>query len=372
MIVSTAAAQTTATWTLRELAVIGSMNDVENALSRIGTAIIAPPDHIFVSQPQELLIRVFDSRGRLIRTLGRPGDGPGEFRSISSIGLLDGNLYVADNNQKRVSWFSTTGSFLRSKARMSPGIRRPGIAYMPTAPQTLLPAGRAIAIPGTAVPYPPPAKPQPMRIPVLLLDSADRAIDTLTWMVRPALTIVLGKGNIPIANPFASTTLQTVSPDGGVVIVNSGTDRVVVQKRLSGGKAVFSTTITYKPIAISTEAIRRAARDVLFNLRREGVLPISTLTITDVETGLQKSGALPRTLPPVTRITATQDGSTWLRGESVGAKSTWSVIDRMGALKATIGMLHDESVIAFDGSLLVTLYFDELDVPLLRVYRVQF
>jgi hypothetical protein len=153
MIVSTAAAQTTATWTLRELAVIGSINDAANALSRIGTVVIGPPDHIFVSQPQESFVRVFDSRGRLLRIIGRPGEGPGEFRSISSIGLLDGNLYVTDNNQKRVSWFSTSGSFLRSKARMSAGIRRAGIAYLPTAPQTLLPAGRAVAMPGTATRY---------------------------------------------------------------------------------------------------------------------------------------------------------------------------------------------------------------------------
>jgi hypothetical protein len=43
-------------------------------------------------------VGVFDSAGRLVRRVGRAGDGPGEFRSVQSIGLgLGDSLWVIDN-----------------------------------------------------------------------------------------------------------------------------------------------------------------------------------------------------------------------------------------------------------------------------------
>jgi 6-bladed beta-propeller protein len=57
-------------------------------------------------------ILVHDSRGAFVRTLGRTGDGPGEFRAIASIkGLPSGAITVVDRN--RLTIFDRSLAFVR-------------------------------------------------------------------------------------------------------------------------------------------------------------------------------------------------------------------------------------------------------------------
>ncbi|MFQ5536956.1 MAG: 6-bladed beta-propeller [Gemmatimonadota bacterium] len=67
-------------------------------------------------------VKVFGRDGRLVRVIGRPGDGPGEFRSPVSVAALpSGELAVLDARM-RLSVFDTLGALLSSK--VLPG-RRP-------------------------------------------------------------------------------------------------------------------------------------------------------------------------------------------------------------------------------------------------------
>lgn len=51
-------------------------------------------------------IRVFDSEGDWMRTLGGEGDGPGEFRSVDWIGRVDGDTLLAfDTGRRRLTLF---------------------------------------------------------------------------------------------------------------------------------------------------------------------------------------------------------------------------------------------------------------------------
>lgn len=68
---------------------------------------------LFEGQAQEL--RVFDAGGRFVRTVGRQGEGPGEFNRV--IGMdwgADGNLWIADPSNNRLSVVDTTGAFVAS------------------------------------------------------------------------------------------------------------------------------------------------------------------------------------------------------------------------------------------------------------------
>jgi hypothetical protein len=56
-----------------------------------------------------------DSTGRLIRTIGRAGDGPGEFRLPTRAGVApDGHVFVFDQYASRVSEFDETLKYIRS------------------------------------------------------------------------------------------------------------------------------------------------------------------------------------------------------------------------------------------------------------------
>lgn len=60
------------------------------------------------------MVAVYDATGRFLRTVGRRGEGPGEFRSVSTIAVDAGDsLYVFG---ARISVFSPTGRFVRTRA----------------------------------------------------------------------------------------------------------------------------------------------------------------------------------------------------------------------------------------------------------------
>jgi hypothetical protein len=63
------------------------------------------------------VVAVFDSMGTFVRTIGRVGAGPGEYRSASGIGLNPGDtVAVYDFEARRISVFSGTGAMVRSVA----------------------------------------------------------------------------------------------------------------------------------------------------------------------------------------------------------------------------------------------------------------
>ena len=63
--------------------------------------------NVYVFDGQAQHIRVFDSAGAYVETLGGRGEGPGEFRSAEAIALLpDGRLLVRDQGNNRVQVFA--------------------------------------------------------------------------------------------------------------------------------------------------------------------------------------------------------------------------------------------------------------------------
>ncbi len=56
----------------------------------------------------------YDPEGRHILTIGRKGQGPGEFQSLSVPRFdKDNNLYISDSLNRRISFFDKDGNYLR-------------------------------------------------------------------------------------------------------------------------------------------------------------------------------------------------------------------------------------------------------------------
>ncbi len=81
----------------------------ERSLTHVHGLVVLSDGKIVSAHGSEGILRVFDSTGRFIRTLGRLGDGPGEFRGISSIGSWRDSVWVHDIGKARVTIFSTSG-----------------------------------------------------------------------------------------------------------------------------------------------------------------------------------------------------------------------------------------------------------------------
>ncbi|MGH7560295.1 MAG: hypothetical protein ACRENB_04660, partial [Gemmatimonadales bacterium] len=68
---------------------------------------------LYVADAKPPIIKVYDRTGRLVRTIGREGEGPGEFR-IAFIAVEGDALIVHDPRVSRTSVFDTSGTFRRS------------------------------------------------------------------------------------------------------------------------------------------------------------------------------------------------------------------------------------------------------------------
>lgn len=103
---------------LQEELVIGEAEGREEYMfQEIGAISVDEAERIYISDWKESQIKVYDQSGKYIRTIGRKGQGPGEFQRIKRIQILPHNeLLVYDGNVRRLSFFSLEGSFNNSKS----------------------------------------------------------------------------------------------------------------------------------------------------------------------------------------------------------------------------------------------------------------
>ncbi len=81
----------------------------EAILWRTSSFVIDDENQIFVADSNNHRIAVFDFTGTYQRSIGREGDGPGEFRYPSTIRYINGKLQIPTRNQ-RVTIYNTDGS----------------------------------------------------------------------------------------------------------------------------------------------------------------------------------------------------------------------------------------------------------------------
>lgn len=74
----------------------------DQLLRPLGLAFDAATRHLYVADTYGHDIKVYNLEGRLLRTMGQRGGGPGEFNYPTYITLAKGELYVADTMNARV------------------------------------------------------------------------------------------------------------------------------------------------------------------------------------------------------------------------------------------------------------------------------
>lgn len=98
--------------------------DEAYVFGRIRGAVRLSDGRIAVADAGAPDLRIFDAEGRHVRTLGREGEGPGEFQGPSLLGALPGDtLVVVDGQLRRISLFHPDAGFIRSA---TPGDEVPG------------------------------------------------------------------------------------------------------------------------------------------------------------------------------------------------------------------------------------------------------
>jgi hypothetical protein len=109
--------------------IVGTQPGEAYELSNVAGAVRLGDGTIVVADGSARELRFFDSAGHHVRSVGRRGNGPGEFEELRLISKLAGDTIVAGNHLGRLSYFTAAGTFVRTSAPLpaSAGSTRPGI-----------------------------------------------------------------------------------------------------------------------------------------------------------------------------------------------------------------------------------------------------
>jgi hypothetical protein len=98
-----------------ELSIGGEDDEGNIILFETGNVIVDDAEDIYIVDRQDFNIKVFTPEGDFIRSIGRKGEGPGEFQYIGYVTFVpDGRLLVMDFMARRTSLFDKAGNFISS------------------------------------------------------------------------------------------------------------------------------------------------------------------------------------------------------------------------------------------------------------------
>lgn len=102
-------------WQLAPERTIQPADGAPGELADPGDVAITDDGTVLVADRSPATIKVFDPAGRFVRTIGRDGDGPGEFRT-PQIAVRGDTLVVHDPRQRRASMFRISdGNFITTR-----------------------------------------------------------------------------------------------------------------------------------------------------------------------------------------------------------------------------------------------------------------
>ena len=359
-------------WSVTEELRIGSLDDSATALSAVGSLAVDADGRIYVPQSASGSIRVFGADGRPLGTYGGSGDGPGEFRQITRIGIFADTLFVSDLAAGRITLFSLDGRVLETLSLTPRGLDED---WVPVVPWWLDGEGTAVALPG----YLPTLRDPSVAYRVMLvrIDRAGEIVDTVALTDRPPqLSIRLqGPFGAQLTNqPFVTPFLPVISAHGSPVAVlgdprttsgRGGVLEVTVLRSLQD--TVWSRTFSYEGLPLTESVVDRVVTEKVRRLSREAFPDRD-----DAEGQIRAEMSLPDHVPPLSGGLFADDGSLWLRREDTGAEvQRWIVLDPQGVLVAEVVLPSSLKVEVVRYRSLWGVDTDELGVPYVVRYAIE-
>ena len=121
---------------------IGAVDDPDFAFSSVLGLALGPDQHLYSLHRNEGSARRWSLDGQPAGTVGREGDGPGEFRRPGKIGFFGDTLWIMDTYAYRVSFFDLDGTYFD---RLGPEVDIGGVDGSPPRPESPLRDGTFMA-----------------------------------------------------------------------------------------------------------------------------------------------------------------------------------------------------------------------------------
>lgn len=201
---------------LRALPAIGShVGEGPKAFGRIGDLEVGENRSVYVLDRLNRVVQVFDERGRHLRSIGREGNGPGEFANpVALTWDPRGRLWVVDPGNNRYTVFSGEGELITTYPRSAEGV-------VGDWPGGFSPDGRLYDVTFEFTP----AGPAEVLVEYEVTEeevTPVRRID-LPELTRTTFPVFSRPGNIAVEDvPFASQPIWRIGPDGHLWYARTG------------------------------------------------------------------------------------------------------------------------------------------------------
>jgi hypothetical protein len=355
-----------------EVGRVGSVDDPDVGFSRIGGIAVDDQGAVYVLESQDQQIRVYDEDGSRIRTFGRAGAGPGEFRNARLIGFRHDTLAVGDAGLGRVTLFARTGEVLET-LRVPPVWLEPapGVMLM-VEPVRFRQEGFATTV--SRMMMPPEAPRDSFLVPQVAVDRSGRITDTLRFdrwgLDDPRIRIGSLDVRIP-SGPPATPLHIDAEHDTYVVerpIALAGDQAAFTVTRVAdSGDTIFQQQIRYRPLpfpaAFVDTLVARAVRPHLHSQQADSAF---------IDSAIRRALTLPPYQPPVTHGRLGADGVLWLRLHEDGTdRDQWLLIEPEGRIRGAVMHSRNVRIHWSSGEHAWAAVRDELDVPWLVRYQVR-
>lgn len=325
------------TWTLSGPDTrIGSHDDPDYVFGPIGSLVVGPDGLLYTLHWREATIRRWTQDGAPAGSIGRKGEGPGEFDLPVRMGFFGDSLWVWDVRAYRMSYFDPEGELLGS---VSPTVDFGGPDAVPPRPDRPLRDGTFVgSVPAASHLI---ATGEHTESPYVHMDADGNPLARIWAMPyepRDVFAIMGGDGGGGAfsSQPFDDGYSVSVGDDGLLVLerrawTGEGEAAVRVTKIGLDGDTLLHASVPYEPVPLPAERFDSAA-GALAERWSDDSGPFSAS-----ESEVREAMYRPSYLPAVRGVTQAEDGTIWLRrydpvetetGERMGE---WWILDAGGA-----------------------------------------
>ena len=356
-------------WTLSDDPILEVRGDTAPFIGRIGPVALLGDDRVLLVDSQSDELYLFDQRNATFDVVGGQGDGPGEFRAISTLSVTPGDTaYAFDRRHRRVSVFAPDGTLVRSIAI---GAAIASDSLIPRRVWAL--ASGSFVVQGDS-PLAGTTESEEARrdqrdVLLLPVDGAGALAGSGTryrggYTIRAILS---GRGIIIVA-PFANVPVATAG--GDVVVYGSGIDYELV---LSTPDLRPSRIIRWPGWiqALSADVLNATRSEAEAQFRAS--LPERADLIVEA---MFTPELLPETLPALGAALLDDRGRIWVaRFQASTARwnqsDAWHVLDPEGTPLARLVLPDRARLAAVHGERVAVIVRDALDVEDLHIYTLE-
>ena len=321
---------------------------------------LAPNREVFVADARNFEVRVFGLDGEHRRTFGREGEGPGEFRNLSSLAWAGDRLLTYDPTVGRVGEWSAEGEWLgQQQTRGGMTGSGGGLGLFPVGPDEVYRFGMGAVIETQSVDV--------VQSLYVGLSSRGETGDTLVQLTNPSGLfasgiLCQGDGFLNYFTiPFVPQFVQNPGP-GGVIYSALTSDYRIAVTRNEGADTVRVIQRPLPAEPVGDDEWEEANRD--FDEWRAEHRSASC----------EPSGPTrPATKPILGGLYIAPDGRLWVAVERA-AGDLWEIFDADGRLLASVPRSPKKGGVypAFDASNhLLTIRQDSLDLDHVDVWRLE-